>query len=614
MDQQRALVAVLLIFALLFGYNYYSSRQARERAAELEAAGGDALTENVVEATAGGEAPRSEEQAALVSEEVSEPEESVVDLASTETTGGTGNEFVIESPLWRATLSSRGGVVTSWQLKEYADAEGAPVELVMPGRGALSVDVGYGPARAATGTWLFASSDTVDIVLHEGDGSRTVVFEAQGPEGIRVVKRYEFSAAGYVFGLSLDVSGLDEPAAERTVWLGWPGVPPTEIREEDRSLASAAMIDGKVARTHGGSLKKEVEKKEIGEVGWVTSQSKYFLAGVIADGDVFAERVATRDEETRAVGFTAGAPVETSRFEGTFRVFAGPQDYILVSGLGVDLERAVDLGWTWTRPLSVVMLRALVAVHRVIPNYGLVIIVFSVLTKLLFYRLTHKSFTEMKRMQELQPKLEALKQKHTDDKEALSKASMELYKKEGVNPLGSCLPMILQMPVFIALFQVLRTTIELRGAPFILWISDLSQPETIAQIAGFPIHVLPVLMGVTMLIQQRMTTKDPSQAAMGKIMPIFMTVLFYKFASGLVLYWLVNSVLSVVQQYYIHRGPSPAAVAAAGAAAPEDVRELPTASVTTTPEFDSTASSTGEPGRSDSSRKRGKKRGRRRKK
>jgi len=613
MDQQRALVAVLLIFALLFGYNYYTSRQARERAAELEAAGGPAVTEQVAEAVPEPPTPTPDKEPPTATEETEEP---AAELVAPEVPGGAAREFVVESPLWRATLSSRGGVITSWQLKEYTDSEGAPVELVLPGRGALGVDVGYGPARAATGAWLFASGDTTDIVLGEGDGSRAVVFEATSPEGIRVVKRYEFAADGYIFDLALDVSGLDEPAAERRIWLGWPGVRPTEVKEEDRSLASAAMIDGKVARTHSGSLKKEVEKKEIGEVAWATSQSKYFLVGVMADGVPFDERVATRDEETRAVGVTVGVPLDASRFEGAVRVFAGPQDYTLVSELGVGLDRAVDLGWTWMRPLSVLMLRALLAMHRVIPNYGLVIIVFSILTKLLFYRLTHKSFTEMKRMQEIQPKLEALKEKHKDDKEALSKASMELYKKEGVNPLGSCLPMILQMPVFIALFQVLRTTIELRGAPFVLWITDLSQPETVAHIAGFPIHVLPILMGVTMLLQQRMTTKDPSQAAMGKIMPIFMTVLFYNFASGLVLYWLVNSVLSVVQQYYIHRGPTPAAAAASGAAAPEDVRELPTASVTTAPEYESSAQSTGESGRSGSSRKSKNrtKRGRRKKK
>ncbi len=166
---------------------------------------------------------------------------------------------------------------------------------------------------------------------------------------------------------------------------------------------------------------------------------------------------------------------------------------------------------------------------------------------------------------------------------------MELYKKEKVNPLGSCLPMILQMPVFIALFQVLRTTIELRGAPFMLWMTDLSQPDTIAAIAGFPIHVLPLLMGLGMLVQQKFTTSDPSQAGVAKMMPILFTVLFYNFASGLVIYWLVNTILSIGQQYYIHRGPAAAVgVSPPDAAAPEGVPESGPASVTALPAFEAT--------------------------
>jgi YidC/Oxa1 family membrane protein insertase len=225
----------------------------------------------------------------------------------------------------------------------------------------------------------------------------------------------------------------------------------------------------------------------------------------------------------------------------------------------------------------------------------------------------------MKRMQDLQPQLEELKKKYANNKEELAKAQMNLYKTAGVNPLGSCFPMLLQMPVFIALFQVLRTTIELRGAPFALWITDLSQPDTIASIYGFPIHVLPLLMGVGMLVQQQFSSRDPSQAMMGKLMPIVFTALFYNFASGLVLYWLVNTVLSVAQQYYIHRGPSTAVEPSADAAAPARVATTPLASSTTAaPEFIEDAEvvvdpapASGNPRRKKGGRKRRKKRKRR---
>lgn len=297
------------------------------------------------------------------------------------------------------------------------------------------------------------------------------------------------------------------------------------------------------------------------------------MAAVIPIERQFSRVVAYPDTSGEKVRFEASVGMEQGDAANEFLVYAGPQDYQAVSALEVGLEQAVYLGWPWLRPLSAVMLRALMWAHGLIPNYGVVIILFSVLTKLIFYRLTHKSFTEMKRMQDLQPKIKALQEKFKDDKQALGTAQMRLYKEEGVSPFGSCLPMLLQMPVFIALYQVLRTTIELRGAPFALWITDLSQPDTIATIAGFSIHVLPLLMGVGMLIQQRFSSTDPSQAAMGRLMPIVFTVIFYSIASGLVLYWLVNTVLSIAQQYYIHRGPSSLGEESRVAAAPQGVSD-----------------------------------------
>lgn len=579
MEQGRALLAVVLIFALLFAYNYYTGRQARERAAELEAeqlavepvaAPGDVVSES--DEAVAEQAEESVQAAAVPGPEsdvgsvTTEPQEEPGAYLSETTT-------TVETPLWTAVLSNRGGSIRSWRLAGYADVTGAPVELVVDGAAGLDVDVLYGPTTIATGGWTFSSSARGRVVL--SDGTETVRYEAVRGDGVRVVKEYVFQADSYMFEVAVQVDGLTEPAVQRAVWIGWPGIAPTEEKEDDRSLASAAIVDGGVVREHLGGLKKVDDKRHAGEIGWVTSQSKYFMVAAVPDEAFGAARV-WGDAETRAVGFAAGTGIEGAVGSTRIRVFAGPQDYLAISKIGVGLEKAVDLGWRLTRPLSVVMLRAIVFARRFIPNYGVVIILFSVLTKLLFYRLTHKSFTEMKRMQEVQPKLEELKKKHGGDREALAKAQMELYKKEGVNPLGSCLPMLLQMPVFIALFQVLRTTIELRGAPFALWITDLSQPDTIAMIAGFPIHVLPLLMGVGMLVQQRFSSTDPSQAAIGKMMPIIFTALFYNFASGLVIYWLVNTVLSVGQQYYIHRGAgTPSTQPADAATGPEATSDPP---------------------------------------
>jgi YidC/Oxa1 family membrane protein insertase len=156
-------------------------------------------------------------------------------------------------------------------------------------------------------------------------------------------------------------------------------------------------------------------------------------------------------------------------------------------------------------------------------------------------------------LQQLQPKLQKLKEKHGNDKQKLNQATMELYKNEQVNPMGGCLPLLLQMPVFIALYQVLRSTIELRNAHFVAWVTDLSQPESLFEVGGFPIRLIPLLMGLSMFLQEKFRVKDPRQAMMTYMMPIVMTVILYNFPSGLTLYWLVNNILTIAQQQMIQR-------------------------------------------------------------
>ena len=629
MDEKRAILAVVLIFVVLFGFNFWQSQQrakvAADQAGTVEA-GEQVESAPYVDVPAGDEGARGS----------TDPDaSSQVEDAQGETDTGeapTAGEFAdrpsperlttIETPLWTATLTSRGAAIASWELAEYAnrlgpedERDGTPVALVSPGERGLAMQLDYGPTTFDVDAWSFESDAPALLVLGEGRPSAVVTYSAEGPGGVRVVREYTFYADSYAFDSSVSVEGLTEPTGHRRVWVGWPGVRPTEVKEDNRAAASVARVDGGIAKDGLGRFKETTEFPRVGSIEWVTTQSRYFVAALAPDGIACTESRAVGDREARTVGFKAAVPIEEAGGTVRFRVFAGPQDYRLISEMGLGLERAIDMGWSLTRPLSVWVLKALVWAHNYIPNYGVIIILFSILTKLLFYRLTHKSFTEMKRMQDLQPKLNALKEKHGDDKEVLAKAQMDLYKKEGVNPLGSCLPMLLQMPVFIALFQVLRTTIELRGAPFMLWITDLSQPDTIFTVAGFAIHVLPLLMGAGMLLQQKFTTSDPSQAAMTKMMPILFTVLFYNFASGLVVYWLVNTVLSIAQQYYIHRGPSSSVEVSTDAAAPGGVPPSAPASVTAVPEFEEAEVVTESDQKSGSGTNSGKKsRGRRRRK
>jgi YidC/Oxa1 family membrane protein insertase len=240
-------------------------------------------------------------------------------------------------------------------------------------------------------------------------------------------------------------------------------------------------------------------------------------------------------------------------------VYAGPLDYQDLKALGHGLDKAVDFGWKWISPLSRLIFAFLVLCYKVIPNYGWVIIILSALTKLIFHPLTQKSMKSMRQMQKIQPEVQKLRETHKKDAQALNKAIMELYRKRGVNPMGGCLPLVLQMPVFIALFNVLQKTIELRHAKFMFWIHDLSAPDVIARLPfslpfiGSAVSLLPILMGIAMYLQQKMTTTDPKQAMMTYMLPVVFTVMFFKFPSGLVLYWLVNNILTIAHQYYLTR-------------------------------------------------------------
>jgi YidC/Oxa1 family membrane protein insertase len=284
-------------------------------------------------------------------------------------------------------------------------------------------------------------------------------------------------------------------------------------------------------------------------------------ATVVVSGSKPEHRVSDR--------VTVPAVERAGRVDNLIRVYLGPIDYKGLKALDVGLESNVEMGWSLLRPVSWVVLWSLTWTYKFIPNYGLVIIIISVLTKVLFFRLTHKSFKSMKDLQALQPRIQAIKEKHGDDKQKVSQETMKMYKEAGVNPLGGCLPMLLQMPVFIALFQVLRNTIELRQAPFVGWINDLAQQDVLftlpatLPLIGNAFSLLPLLMGASMFIQTKIggsLTGTPGAQTTPKgfntMLPIVFTFLFYKMPSGLVIYWIINTVLSVAQQYYIHREPT----------------------------------------------------------
>jgi YidC/Oxa1 family membrane protein insertase len=245
------------------------------------------------------------------------------------------------------------------------------------------------------------------------------------------------------------------------------------------------------------------------------------------------------------------------------KLYAGPKEIGRLGDAGHDLQGLVDLGWFWF--LAQPALWLLTRLHDATGNYGVAIIIITILQKIGFYPLTQKSYKSMQAMQAIQPKLEALKERHKGNKQKMNQEMMELYKRHGVNPFGGCLPMVIQIPIFIALYNALGSSVELWRAPFALWITDLSAPDTLFVVpfaipylgAAFAFRGLPLIMGISMFVQQKMspTAGDPRQAQMMLyLMPVMFTFIFWGMPSGLVLYWLVNNVLQIGHQYQMNRG------------------------------------------------------------
>jgi YidC/Oxa1 family membrane protein insertase len=515
------------------------------------------------------------------------PADSAAAPADTASLGGfavveprTLRRITVRTPLYDITMTSAGAEIVSAKLAKYA-TKGETVELIAqddsPDLGgvaevALLGDESTLPlSQIAFDAFAEGSPTPLEngavVSLDQGAAGSTITFRAAGPDGVPLERYYVFDPSSYVIrsGIRFGAAGL--PFVRTIRWGFGPGLRPTEVNVVEDLAALRASL--RLGEEYHRKKRGDFDENFTGTVDWVSLQVKYFTAAILAPAPIGG---AARLQGRKTDGFmTASIDLPASerqgRVEQTVDLYVGPIDYDGLKALGRGLDSNVDLGNKYTRPVSWAVLWSLLKLHTVIPNYGIVIILLSIFTKVLFYRLTHKSFKSMRDMQALQPKLQVLKEKYKSDRQKLSQETMKLYKESGVNPLGGCLPMLLQMPIFIALFNVLRNTIELRQAPFVGWMNDLSQQDVLATLPlslpllGNAVSVLPIIMGASMLVQSKLggsiagPESSPTQSkALMYMMPIVFTVLFYKMPSGLVLYWIVNTVLSVWQQYYINKG------------------------------------------------------------
>lgn len=498
-------------------------------------------------------------------------------------TGEYSGPVTIESPLYRLQIDPVGGRIISWEGLNYASHLGGSVQLIPGEIPATGMDaIIFSERELDLGRILYQPDQTGEIRVNAGSG-RTLTLTAVTRGGLLIQKTFTFDPSSYEIVVDLVLRADDPLQSERTLGLvgrpnflrfGWnQGISHTERNQkmEQAAMRSFARVGEEYQYKKQMNLKKGREKVEAqltGSVHFAGLQNRYFtVVGIVPQipgAPVEGTIQLSGDPELLLQSWAIQLPASRVGSEiaaGRIVLFVGPQEAPLLAAAGQGLEKTMDLGWKLFRPLASMVLTSMAWMHRFIPNYGLIIILFSLLTKVLFYPLTKKSTESMKKMQELQPKLKAVQEKYKDNKEKLNQATMNLYKEEKVNPLAGCLPLLVQSPVFIALYQALNHTIALRGQPFVLWIKDLSQPDALAQLPialpflGSDLNVLPILMSAAMYFQSKMTpTSGGGQmAAMTTMLPLIMVFIFYNMPSGLVLYWLVNTILQGYQSWKIHK-------------------------------------------------------------
>ncbi|MDG2332819.1 MAG: membrane protein insertase YidC [Myxococcota bacterium] len=472
----------------------------------------------------------------------------------------------LESETVRAELTNRGGLLGDWQVKDYYETPRGEVhvdliDLPRSAPGFLSTpldDIGYGDLSDALYAVESSSASEVVFVLRRG--------------GIEVRKTYQQPSDGYAMNVAIEIHNGTSASIDPELSLLVPLA--ANDRPDYREASLVALAQGEVERELLASVGSggffggffggdEGPYSASSQVQWAGMDLHYF-SGVVIPSDPEATSVDFMPLEQGklvATRLTTATPrlAPGERFVHEYSIFLGPKEPALLNETGYEMNKTISQGWSWVAPLTAFFGWALQMVHRVIPNYGLAIIALTILVRLATWPIMARQMKSSERMRELMPRIKELQDKYKDDRQKQSEETFKLYRETGVNPLGGCLPMVLQLPVFIGLFYALQSSIDLRHAPFMLWINDLSAPATLFTLPGLdlPVRLLPIFMAASMFGQQKMmpqTGMDPTQARMMLIMmPGMMLFISYTFPSGLVLYWLVSNLLGIGHQLLVRR-------------------------------------------------------------
>ena len=551
MEYKRIILAIVLSFIVFLVWDLFFPTPRMK--APVEKTSSPTQTEEKVEQTVPIRPTPSAEQTTVSTPTEKDPE----------TPARSARTITVKTPLYIAQISERGAAFTSYVLtgfRESVNEDSALKEMISPrvktGTGFLSFKEKGVPLSGDSQFYAETETNSLEVT----DQTVKIPFTWTAENGIIIEKTFSFSPGTYLIDCTVTIkNGTGYPIKDRPVF---------SLRDHLTAegniygfVGPSALIDNDVKTIKIKDIEKDVAFP--GTIGWIATQDRYFMSAIIPNPVGEASMRLDYSEDQVVGNHYTGAefvvnPGTQKKIDIQF--FLGPKSLRVLNMYDNDLAVVVDFGMFDFLAKPCLWLMNFIYDH-LIPNYGVAIIILTLITKVLLWPLGTKSYKSMNDMKKLQPLVQQIREKHKNDKKKMNEETMALYRTYKINPLGGCLPMVVQIPVFFALYRMLYEAIELRHAPFLLWINDLSAPDRLFQFdfsipfmePPYGIPVLTVIMGASMLLQQKMAPPmgDPTQRKMMMIMPIVFTFIFINFSSGLVLYWLVNNVVSIGQQYYI---------------------------------------------------------------
>ncbi len=561
MEQGRLFLAiglsllVFLVWNLLFVDNEAAKRQQDARKDEIRQKQDDGKYEETVipaESASAADVSKADETiAALPLKDVTEERQARI--------------LTIRTPLYTAKISEKGAVIKSFLLNNYYETSSpdSPLYQMAP------------PSEIKTGTITLEfsgnqlnnlnsvvfHSDATDSEVTVGNNPHHIIFTSQSEQGVIVQKEYLFTPQSYKIGLTVRIINKSDRDIQGQAIVGLKKVMPKDIDRFGFSGPSA-LINNTLEQI----AIKDIAKKNVypGKVDWIAVEGRYFITALMPVKNQNGElRLNVTGENVITSQYAAPLMEIQANMQASleYELFIGPKKVSILKQSGHQLDKAVDFGWFDF--IAKPCLSFMNYLYQYIPNYGVVIIILTLLIKMVLWPLGSKGYKSMAEMKKLTPLMSEIKEKYKGDKKRIQEETMQLYKTYKVNPIGGCLPMVIQIPVFFAFYRMLYQAIELRHAPFFGWITDMSAPDRLGNFgfsipfmeAPYGIPVLTIIMGVTMFLQQKMSPPvgDATQAKIMQFMPLAFTVIFINFSAGLVLYWLINNVVSIAQQYYIQK-------------------------------------------------------------